>query len=180
MAAVAIGLLVLLPWGALRLARAVGCTPGGQRAAVAGVLVLTAASGQMHWVLSGFHANNTFFGSWPAMLAIVLGLHSAAWAARCVSPVAAGAVVGLAALFNVTVIPGVAVVFAALLVTSGASFGRATRWAATASFASLAVCAWWLVPFMAGWPGWCGGRLLCRIPGSTAICGRPQYWQWSE
>ena len=74
MAAVAIGLLVLLPWGALRLARAVGCTPGGQRAAVAGVLVLTAASGQMHWVLSGFHANNTFFGSWPAMLAIVLGL----------------------------------------------------------------------------------------------------------
>ena len=151
MAAVTLGLLVLLPWGTLRLARAVGCTPSGQRAAIAGVLVLTAASGQMHWVLSGFHATSTFYGSWPAMLAIVLGLHSAAWAARCRSPVTAGIVVGLAALLNATVVPGVAVVCAALLATSGASFSRAARWAATAGCASLAVCAWWLVPFVAGW-----------------------------
>ena len=55
MAAVALGLLVLLPWGALRLARAVGCTPRAQRAAVAAALVLTAASANMHVALPGFH-----------------------------------------------------------------------------------------------------------------------------
>ncbi len=155
MAAVAIGLLVLLPWGALRLARAVGCSPRGQRAAVAGVLVLTALSGNMHWVLSGFHSNRTFFGSWPAMFATVLGLLAAAYPARCRRPVTAGVVVGVAGLFNATVIPGVAVVCVALLVSSGASFGRALRWCATSASAALAVSAWWLVPFVAGW-----GRLV--------------------
>ena len=163
-AAVAIGLLVVLPWGALRLARSVGYTPRAQRAAVAAVLVLTAASGQMHWVLSGFHQQNTFFGSWPAMVATVIGLHAAAWAARCRRPVTCGAVVGAAVLFNATVVPGVAVVCAALLATSGASFGRAVRWAATAGAAALAVCAWWLVPFLAGWD-----RLVrWEVPLSTA------------
>ena len=151
MAAVAIGLLVLLPWGTLRLARAVGFAPPAQRAAVGAVLVLTAASGQMHWVLSGFHQQHTFFGSWPAMLATVIGLHVAAWAACCHRPVTCGVVAGAAMLFNVTVVPGVAVVCAVLLATSGASFGRAVRWAATAATAALAVSAWWLVPFLAGW-----------------------------
>lgn len=151
MAAVAIGLLVLLPWGALRLARAVGCTPRGQRAAVAGVLVLTALSGNMHWVLSGFHSNHTFFGSWPAMFATVLGLLAAAYPARCHRPVTAGVVIGVAGLFNATVIPGVAVVCAALLASSGASFGRALRWCATSASAAVAVSAWWVVPFVAGW-----------------------------
>ncbi|MYE65082.1 MAG: hypothetical protein F4231_04105 [Acidimicrobiaceae bacterium] len=151
MAAVAIGLLVLLPWGALRLARAVGYSPRGQRAAVAGVLVLTALSGNMHWVLSGFHSHGTFFGSWPAMVATVLGLHIAAWSARCQRPVLCGMVAGIAVLFNATVTPGIAVACAALLATSGASLGQGLRWAATASSAALAVCAWWLVPFLAGW-----------------------------
>ena len=151
MAAVALGLLVLLPWGALRLAKAVGYSPRAQRAAVAAVLVLTAVSSQMHWALSGFHQQKTFFGSWPAMLATVVGLHVAAWAARCHRPVACGAVAGVAVLFNVTVVPGVAVVCAVLLATSGASLGRALRWAATAGAAALAVSAWWLVPFLASW-----------------------------
>ena len=150
MAAVALGLLVFLPWGALRLARAAGCAPRAQRAAVAAVLVLAAASGNMHWVLSGFHSESTFFSSWPAMLATVSGLFAAAWAARCRKPVACGVVVGVAVLLNATVVPGVAVVCAVLLATSGASFGRAVRWAATAGSAALAVCAWWLVPFLSG------------------------------
>ena len=151
MAAVAIGLLVILPWGALRLSRAVGCTPRQQRAAVGAVLVLTAAANQMHWVLSGFHHQTTFYGSWPAMVATVIGLHVAAWAARCCRPVTCGALAGVAVLFNATVVPGVAIVCVALLATSGASFGRALRWALTAGAAALAVCAWWLVPFVAGW-----------------------------
>ena len=155
MAAVAIGLLVLLPWGALRLARAVGYAPRVQRAAVGAVLVLTAASAQMHWVLSGFHQQSTFFGSWPAMLATVIGLHLAAWAARCRRPVTCGAAAGVAVLFNATVAPGVAVVCAVLLATSGASFGRAARWSASAGATALAVSAWWLVPFLAG-----GDRLV--------------------
>ena len=155
MAAVALGLLVLLPWGALLLARAVGCTPRAQRGAVAAVLVLAAASGEMHWVLSGFHQANTFFGSWPAMVATVLGLFCAAWAARCRAPVACGAVAAVAILFNATVVPGVAVVCVALLATSGASLRGAIRWIATSGAAGLAVCAWWLVPFVAGW-----GRLV--------------------
>ena len=151
MAAVALGLLVLLPWGALRLAREVGCTPRAQRAAVAAVLVLTAASANMHTVLSGFHQQRTFFGSWPAMLAIVAGLHVAAWAARCARPVACGAVVGLAVLLNATVVPGVAILCVALLATSGASFRQAVRWVATTGVAALTMSAWWLVPFLAGW-----------------------------
>ena len=151
MAAVALGLLVLLPWGALRLARAVGCTPRAQRAAVAAALVLTAASGDMHVTLSGFHQQHTFFSSWPAMLATIIGLHASAWAARCERPVRCGAVAGVAVLLNASVVPGVAVVCVVLLATSGASFRQAVRWAATAGAAALAVGAWWLVPFLAGW-----------------------------
>ena len=151
LAAVAVGLLVLLPWGTIRLTRAVGCAPRLQRVALGAVLVLVAASGRLHWILSGFHSTNTFFGSWPAMLATVLGLFCAAWAARCGAPMACGVVAGVAVLFNATVIPGVAVVCVALLATSGVSLGRALRWVAIAGAAALAVCAWWLVPFLASW-----------------------------
>ena len=94
MAAVAVGLLVLLPWGTLRLARAVGFLPHAQRFAVGSVLVLAAVSGKMHWVLSGLHYTSTFFGSWPRMLATMLGLFCAAWAARCRRPATCGAVAG--------------------------------------------------------------------------------------
>ena len=151
MAAAALGLLILLPWGTWRLARAVGLGPRGQRVAVGAVLVLVALSGGMHWQLPGFHAEFTGFGGWPAMLATVGGLFCAAWAAQCRRPLACGVVAGLAVLFNITVVPGVAVVCAALLATSGVSPARAARYAATAGCAALAVCAWWLVPFVAGW-----------------------------
>lgn len=106
MAAVAVGLLVLLPRGVLRLSRAVGHTARAQRAAVAAVLVLAAAAGNMHWLLSGFHLKSTFFGSWPVMVALAVGLHAAAWAARLERPAACGAVAGIALLFNATVVPG--------------------------------------------------------------------------
>ena len=164
MAAVAIGLLVLLPWGALRLARAIGCTPNTQRGAVAGVLVLTAAAGPMQWLLPSFHQQNAFFGSWPAMVSATLGLFAAAWAAGPSRPLVAGIVVGLAALLNPTVIPGVAIVCAMLLATSGVALGTAIRWAVTAGCSALSLSAWWLVPFVLG------TRRIVRweIPLSTA------------
>ena len=151
MAAVTVGLLVLLPWGALRLGRAVGYPPRLQQAAVAAVLVVVAASANMHWVLSGFHWHYTSFGSWPAMLAVVVGLFAAAWAARCSGPVRCGLAVGVAALLNASVVPGIAVVCAVLVASSGASMRQATRWAMTAGSAAVVVSGWWLVPFVAGW-----------------------------
>ena len=165
MAAVALGLLVLLPWGTLRLARAVGYAPRAQRAAVAAVLVLTVGFGQMHWVLSGFHQQNTFFGSWPAMLATVIGLFAAAWAACCRRPVTSGVVAGVAVLFNATVVPGVAVVCAALLATSGASFqpsrslGRHRRGHGAGGVRLVAGA----VPGGLGPSGALGGAALCRL-----------------
>ena len=151
MAAVAIGLLVLLPWGTLRLARAVGLSSHAQRVAVASVLVLVSASGGMHWILSGFHQYYTFFGSWPAMLSIVCGLFAAAWAARCSGAVCCGLVVGLSALLNASYIPATAVVCLVLVATSGSSLQQAVRWSATSAAAAVAVSAWWLVPFVHGW-----------------------------
>ena len=151
LAAVLIGLLVLLPWGVLHLARAMGYPPRAQRAAVAAALMLPTGSATMHWLLSGFQMYETLFGSWPAMLAAVIGLHAAAWAACCRRPVEAGVVAGLSVLFNATIAPGMAVVSGVLLVTSGASGRAAFRWAATAGATALAVCSWWLVPFIAGW-----------------------------
>ena len=151
MVAVAAGLLVLLPWGALRLGRAVGLPPRAQWAGVVAVLALTSASADMHWVLSGFHSQPTFYGSWPAMLAVVCGLFAAAWAARCAGALCCGCVVGLSVLLNATVVAGTVLVCAGLLATSGAPWRQAARWAATATAAAFAVCAWWLVPFVAGW-----------------------------
>ena len=151
LAAVAIGLLVLLPWGVLHLARSMGYPPRAQRAAVAAALMLPTGSATMHWLLSGFQKYETMFGSWPAMLSTVIGLHAVAWAARCRRPVAAGVIVGLSVLFNVTPVPGMVVVIGVLLVTSGASFRVAVRWVAIAGAAALAVCSWWLVTFIAGW-----------------------------
>ena len=166
MAAVALGLLVLLPWGALRLARAVGYPPRLQRIAVGAVLVLAAVSGAVYVFLPGFDSWATFFGSWPAMLAVVTGLFPAAWAARCHCPVAAGAVAGVVLLCNSTVIPGWIVIWAVLLATSGAPFRSSFRWAITAGATSLIVSAWWLVPFLASWD-----RL---VPWEV-----PLYWNWS-
>ena len=190
MAAVALGLLVLLPWGALRLARAVGYPPRLQRIAVGAVLVLTAASGTMHWALSGFHPVWTFFGSWPAMLSAVIGLFTAAWAVRCRRPVSAGIVAGVALLCNATLIPGWTAIWVVLLATSGASFRQGVRWAVTAGSAALAVSGWWLVPFLDswdrlvrweialhqawsfGWP-WQPIVLAALVAGATRVAKRP-------
>ena len=120
MVAVAAGLLVLLPWGAIRLGRAVGLPERAQWAGVVAVLALTSASADMHWVLSGFHSQPTFYGGWPAMLAVVCGLFAAAWAARCAGALCCGCVVGLSVLLNATVVAGTVLVCAALLATSGA------------------------------------------------------------
>ena len=166
MAAVALGLLVLLPWGALRLARAVGYPPRLQRIAVGAVLVLAAVSGTVFAFLPGFDSWATFFGSWPAMLAVVTGLFPAAWTARCHRPIAAGAVAGVVLLCNSTMIPGWIVIWAVLMATSGASFRQATRWAITAGATALVVSGWWLVPFLASWD-----RL---VPWEV-----PLYWHWS-
>ena len=149
MAAVALGLLGLLPWGALRLSRAVGYTPSGQRAAVAAALVVPTVASGMYWEFSGFHSWEGF-GSWPDMLAAVLGLFAAAWAAEKRRPVACGVILGLAVLINLTVVPGTVVVCTALLATSGTSLRQGLRWLMTAGSAAVAVCAWWAVPFVAG------------------------------
>ena len=164
MGAVALGLLVLLPWGTLCLARAMGYPPRAQRSAVAATAVLTAASANMHWMLPGFNMHRTFFGSWPAMLATVAGLFCAAWAARCCRPLACGATAGAAVLCNATVVPGIAVVCAVLLTSSGASLRQGIRWAATVATTTVAVTAWWLIPFLAG-----SQRLVSwKVPLSTA------------
>ena len=165
MAAVALGLLVLLPLGALRLARAVGYPPRLQRIAVGAVLVLATVSGAVFAFLPGFDSWATFFGSWPAMLAVVTGLFTAAWAACCHRPIAAGAVAGVALLCNSTMIPGWIVIWAILLATSGASFRQATRWAFTTGATALVISAWWVVPFLASWD-----RL---VPWKV-----PLYWHW--
>lgn len=167
MAAVALGLLVLLPWGTLRLARAVGYPPRTQRAALGALVVFVALSGSMHWILPGFHPVPTVFGGWPAMLATVLGLFCASWAARCRGPVACGVVAGIAALLNTTVLPGIAVVCVVLLATSGATFRQGLRWATTAAAAAVAISAWWLVPFLAGWE-----RLVDYVVPLTRSWGR--------
>lgn len=149
MAAVALGLLVLLPWGTLRLARAVGYPARLQRISVGAVLALTAASGAMHWALPGFHAVYTFYSSWPFMLATVVGLFTAAWAARGDRPIKAGIVAGMALLCNPTSIPSLGVASLVLLATSGVTFRQAVRWLITAGVAALAISSWWLVPFLA-------------------------------
>ncbi|MDE0654221.1 MAG: hypothetical protein OXI26_11270 [bacterium] len=151
MVAVLVGLVVLLPWGALSLSRSIGYSPRAQRAAVGAVLLLAALAGNMHWVLSGFHYVHTFYGSWPAMVASVLGLFCASRAARCHKPLTCGVIGGISLLVNSTVAPGIAVVCLALLVSSGASFRRGILWSAKAALAGLAVAGWWLVPFVAGW-----------------------------
>ena len=155
MAAVLVALVVLLPWGAVVLARAVGFGGRRQCASVALGAALAVWAGQLGWTLSGFHSNMFFFGAWTRMLAAVIGLFAAASAARGRSPVACGVLVGVAALFKVTVVPGIVVVCAVLVLTSGLRPSQVLRWTVTVSAAAVGVCAWWLVPFVAGW-----GRLV--------------------
>ena len=150
MLAVLVALLVLLPWGAVLLARAVGLDRRQQCASVVLVLALAAWSGEMHWTLSSFHLH-AFWGSWSRMLASVIGLFAAALAARGRAPILCGVLVGLAALLKITVVPGIAVVCIVLVAASGLRLPQVARWAATAAVASIGVCAWWLVPFVAGW-----------------------------
>lgn len=145
--AVGIGLLVLLPWGALRIARATRYSPQAQATAVAIALMIPSASWSMYWLFSGFSRD---FRSWPNMIAVCLGMFVAAWAAKCERPLTSGLVLGAAVLFNLTPIPGVIVVSGVLLATSGVSFGQGLRWMVTVGMTTIAVTAWWLVPFVHG------------------------------
>ena len=69
----------------------------------------------------------------------------------CDRPLVAGVLTGLAVLFNAAVLPGIAIVSAVLIFTSGATRSQTIRWVATTGASALAVCAWWLIPFLAGW-----------------------------
>lgn len=187
MVAVTAALLVLLPLGAVRLAQAVGFGRRRQCAAVVLVLALACWSGEMHWTLSSFHLHG-FWGSWSRMLASVIGLFVAAGAARGRAPIVCGVLVGVAALFKVTVVPGIALVCGVLLVTSGLRSSQVVRWAATTATAAVSVCAWWLVPFVAGWArlvhwevplpeAWAGGgrltlAVLVALPAAAVVSSR--------
>ena len=189
MAAVAVGLVVLLPWGTLRLARAVGFTVPQQRATVAAMAAFVTVSGPMHWMLPGFHYQPTFFGSWPAMLSAVGALFAAAWAARCSRPLAAGAVVGICGLVNVTTVPGTAVVCAALVAGSAVSWRSGLRWCASAGCAALAVAGWWVVPFLSGWDRLVRWEVPLGVawdagggwqPAVLAVLGGVAVWVWRQ
>ena len=173
MAAVAIGLLVLLPWAVVRLTRAVGGNPYVQRVAVGAVMVLVASAGGLHWVLSGFHPYFTLYGSWPAMVSSVLCLFVAGWAVKCENPTAGGLVLGVALLFNASPIPGAVAVCAVLWATADTAWPKKFRWALVASCFCMASAAWWLVPFLSGW-----GERLQRwdvVLGRSLAIGGP--WQ---
>ena len=150
--AVAVGGLILLPWGTLYLTQAMGYTLRNQRAAVGAVLVLAVAAQTMYFVMPGIRV--IMPNSWPAMLATVSGLFAASWAARCCRPVICGVVVGVAALLNIGIIPGILIICMVLLASSGASLGQIIRWIFTVGTTSIAVCSWWLVPFIAGSTRW--------------------------
>ena len=150
--AVALGGLVLLPWGTIYLTQAMGYTRRGQRAAVGAVLVFAVATQTMYFVMPGIRV--LMPNSWPAMLATVSGLFAASWAARCRRPVACGVVLGLAALLNIGIIPGIIIICIVLLVSSGASLSERVLWISTVGTTSIAVCGWWLVPFVAGSARW--------------------------
>ena len=152
-AAVAVGLLVLLPWAARSMARALGVRTSSGTWAVLAALVVFA--GNSHWLLPGFHSVPTGFGSWPAMIASLLGVVCVARAVEVSRPVSTGLLAGVSVLFNSTVIPGVALMVLAVLAGGVAAERRrvreAARWAVTVLSVALAVCAWWLVPFLHGW-----------------------------
>ena len=166
LAAVAVGLLVLLPWAVRSVARAlrVEVSPG-----VWGVLFsLLAVAANTHWLLPGFHSMPTGFGSWPAMIAALLGVVCVARAFDLARPVSTGVLVGVSVLFNSTVAPGVVVLVLAVLVGALAEGRRPAdvlRWAGVVSLVGVAVCGWWLVPFVHGW-----GRLVeWRVPLAAAV-----------
>ena len=166
-AAVAVGLLVLLPWAARSMARAVGARTSPGTWAVLAALVVFA--GNAHWLLPGFHSVPTGFGSWPAMIAALLGVVCVARAVEVSKPVSTGVLAGVSVLFNSTVIPGVALMVLAVLAGGVAAERRrvreAARWAVTVLSVALAVCAWWLVPFLHGW-----SRLVrWRVPLREAL-----------
>ena len=152
-AAVAVGLLVLLPWAMRSMARALGVRTSPGTWAVLAALVVFA--GNAHWLLPGFHSVSTGFGSWPAMIASLLGVVCVARAVEVPRPVSTGLLAGVSVLFNSTVIPGVALMVLAVLAGGVAAERRrvreAARWAVTVLSVGVAVCAWWLVPFLHGW-----------------------------
>ena len=146
-AAVAAGLLVLLPIATRAVARALGVKVTGTAWAV--LYAVVALGGYSHWLLSGFHTVSTGFGSWPAMIATLLGVICVARAFDLARPTSTGVLAGVAVLFNATVLPGV-IVLVLVVLAAGRRGWAAVRWAATAGCAALAVCGWWLAPFVHG------------------------------
>ena len=174
--AVAIGLLVLLPWVVRSMARALRVETVPATWVV--LYTIVAFAGWSHWFLSGFHSVSTGFGSWPAMIAGLLGLVCVAWAFELRRPVGAGVSAGLSGLWNSTVAPGIIILVVVVLVgvvhMDRRRAGAAVRWAATVAAVAGAVCGWWLVPFVDGWRG---GRLAeWRVPlleAATASIWQP-------
>ena len=113
------------------------------------LFAVVALGGYSHWLLSGFHTVPTGFGSWPAMIATLLGVICVARAFDLAPPTSTGVLAGVAVLFNATVVPGV-IVLAVVALAAGRRGRAAVRWAATAGCAALAVCGWWLAPFAHG------------------------------
>ena len=158
-AAVAVGLLVVLPWAVRSMARALRVRTSPATWAV--LYTLLAFAGGAHWLFPGFHLSNTGFGSWPAMIAALLGVVCVARAFELSRPVSTGVVAGVSVLFNSTVVPGVIVLV--LVVLLGGRRGlAAARWAALVGSVALATSGWWLVSFLHGWSRLVPWRLSLR------------------
>ena len=149
LAMTALGMLWLLPWAMIRLARAVGMDRRAQLAAMAFMLVVVPVSGYLSMLIHGLHVAK-YFGLGPSMMAVCLGMLAAGDAAVCRKPLTAGLLLALGALFNIASMMGVLVVIMVLLGSSGADWKQACRWLTTAGTMSLTITSWWIVPFLAG------------------------------
>ena len=147
---ISLAMLCLLPWSLLRLARSVGLDRGAQLAAMALMLVVAPASLFLGEIIHGLHLSASYFGLGPSMMCICLGMFAASDAAACRRPLLAGLLLGLGALFNVSPTPGVLVLVISMLASSGATWKQAVRWLSATASTSIAVSAWWMVPFLAG------------------------------
>ena len=105
------------------------------------------ALGALRLPLSRTHSSALGLRCWPSLLDCSLP----ASRPRFDRPAVAGVLAGLAVLLNASVVPGIAVLSAVLIVSSGATRSQIIRWVATAGASALVVCAWWFIPFLAGW-----------------------------
>ena len=164
-AAVAVGLLVLLPWAVRSVARALRVETSPATWAV--LYTIVAFAGNTHWLLPGFHSVTTGFGSWQAMIAVLLSVVCVARAFDLLKPVSTGVVTGVSVLVNSTVAPGIIVLVVVVLVgvvhMDRRQVGEAVRWAATVATVAVSLCGWWLVPFIDGWARLVEWRVPLRV-----------------